>query len=552
MRRKLTGVDSSSGLGVNISGIKLPMGIFDTFVDNAAELGDDWGKQLTSSMASSLDNTSIGVSEAIGGIVSNIGAAITIAVGVVKKIFAGIKKVAKFDPAAMYESFLEIIGGLSKLFEKIGSLPIYIDAGKKVLFEFMEGMLENREANAETFSNVLTYMLETAKEVLPAVISFALLILTDFGVAIIENLPLIVETAFAIITALAFGILEALPELLTAALKVLPQMMTYIVSSLPTFIVGIIGMIPDILDALLIAYIENLPAFGSAILQGLLSKLLIMPAAIIASLILMLAEIFINILTPAEDGGKSIVTAMGEGFANSWEAFGDGIVELFGTLWERLLEVCEKGEEIGKALLEGIKKGIEDTWEKLLEIVDDVINSVIDGVKTMLGIHSPSTVFAGFGVNLMDGLKNAILGYDLWGKISDKFTELRGKVSNALSGIKDTASTVSTSVGDWFKGLFNADGTNNFRGGTAIINEEGAEMVTLPSGSKIMTASATAQMQDRAISQLLAGMRMPSFATAGGGGSRNIMITTKVDAPFTVDGAMLGRLVFQNIDRAVV
>ena len=100
--------------------------------------------------------------------------------------------------------------------------------------------------------------------------------------------------------------------------------------------------------------------------------------------------------------------------------------------------------------------------------------------------------------------------------------------------------------------MFNAEGTNNFRGGTAIINEEGAEMVTLPSGSKIMTASATAQMQDRAIAQLLSGMRMPSFATAGGGGSRNIMITTKVDAPFTVDGAMLGRFVFHTIARAVV
>jgi hypothetical protein len=172
--------------------------------------------------------------------------------------------------------------------------------------------------------------------------------------------------------------------------------------------------------------------------------------------------------------------------------------------------------------------------------------------KKIFGIHSPSTVFAGFGVNLMDGLKNAILGYDLWGKISGKFTELRGKVSNALSGIKDTASTVSTSVGDWFKGLFNAEGTNNFRGGTAIINEEGAELVTLPSGSKIMTASATAQMQDRAISQLLAGMKTPTFAVAGSGGSRNINISTKVDAPLMVDGSVLGRLVFQNIDRAVV
>lgn len=552
MRRKLTGVDLSSGLGINISGIKMPMGIFDTFVDNAAELGDDWGKQLTGSMSSAIDNTSIGVSDSIGAVMDNIGAAITIAIAVVKKIFAGIKAVAKFDPAAMYESFLDIIDGLSKLFEKIGSLPIYIEAGKKVLDEFISGMIENRETHKETFSNVVKYLLETARDELPLVIDFAFKIITDLATGIIENLPVLYEAAFKIIVALAQGILEALPELLTAAIEVLPTMLTYIVGALPVFITNLIGMIPEIITALLTAVIENLPAFVSAILQELLMINLILPAAIIASLLLMLAEIFINILTPAEDGGKSIVTAMGDGFANSWEAFGDGIVELFETLWERLLFVGEKGEEIGKALLEGIKKGIENTWERLLDIVGDVINSVIDGTKTLFGIASPSKVFKDIGINLMDGLKNAIKDYDLWGKISDKFTQLRGKVSGALSGIKDTASTVSTSVGDWFKGLFNADGTNNFRGGTAIINEEGAEMVTLPSGSKIMTASATAQMQDRAISQLLSGMRMPSFATAGGGGGRSINISTKVDAPLMIDGAMLGRLVFQNIDKAVV
>ena len=35
--------------------IKMPMGIFDTLVNNAAELGDDWGKQLTGSMANSIE-----------------------------------------------------------------------------------------------------------------------------------------------------------------------------------------------------------------------------------------------------------------------------------------------------------------------------------------------------------------------------------------------------------------------------------------------------------------------------------------------------------------
>jgi hypothetical protein len=498
----------SSGLGINISGIKMPMGIFDTFVDNAAELGDDWGKQLTNSMSSAIDNTSIGVSDSIGAVMDNIGAAITIAVGVVKKIFSGIKAVAKFDPAAMYESFLEIIDGLSKLFEKIGSLPIYIDAGKKVLFEFAKGLLENREANAETFRNVLVYMLETAIEVLPGLIGLAFLILTDLSLAIIDNLPLILETAIMIVQSLVQGILSSLPTLITSLVEVLPMLLTTILSSLPILILGITGMLPEIINALQIAIIQNFPAIISAILQEIIYANAILPAIIIASIIQMLIEIQTGFWSTLVETVASILDGMLEGFNNSWASFYEGIVNI---------------------------------W-----------NAIIDSAKDAFQINSPSKVFANIGFNIMEGLRNAILGYDLWGQISGKFSELRSKVSGALSGIKDSASTVSTSVGDWFKGLFNAEGTNNFRGGTAIINEEGAEMVTLPSGSKIMTASATAQMQDRAIGQLLSGMRMPSFATAGGSGSRNIMITTKVDAPFTVDGAMLGRLVFQNIDKAVV
>ena len=278
------------------------------------------------------------------------------------------------------------------------------------------------------------------------------------------------------------------------------------------FYLTVIEHLPEIITAIINAVIGMLPELTMAIIQAWIQTMYIMPALIIAALVGLLLEVVVNLITD--------------------------IYTLFTPA--------------GAAIWEGIWQGIKDGWAKFAEDVRKAFKSIGDMFKDIFEINSPSKVFAGFGVNLMEGLKNAILGYDLWGKISDKFTELRGKVSNALSGIKDTASTVSTSVGDWFKGLFNAEGTNNFRGGTAIINEEGPEMVTLPSGSKIMTASATAQMQDRAIAQLLAGMKTPTFAVAGSGGNRNINISTKVDAPLMVDGSVLGRLVFQNIDRAVV
>ena len=49
-----------------------------------------------------------------------------------------------------------------------------------------------------------------------------------------------------------------------------------------------------------------------------------------------------------------------------------------------------------------------------------------------------------------------------------------------------------------------------------------------------MTASARHKMQDRAISQLLSGMKIPSFATAGSSGNKSITIENKINAPIMV------------------
>jgi hypothetical protein len=51
-------------------------------IAKANEGGDKAGKELTNSMASAIDNTSVGVSDSIGAVMDNIGAAITIAIAV--------------------------------------------------------------------------------------------------------------------------------------------------------------------------------------------------------------------------------------------------------------------------------------------------------------------------------------------------------------------------------------------------------------------------------------------------------------------------------------
>lgn len=70
------------------------------------------------------------------------------------------------------------------------------------------------------------------------------------------------------------------------------------------------------------------------------------------------------------------------------------------TIWESLPDIIEVGKNIVLGLWEGIKAMASWIGEK----VSGFVGGLVDGVKGVLGIHSPSRVFAGIGQNMALGL----------------------------------------------------------------------------------------------------------------------------------------------------
>lgn len=54
--------------------------------------------------------------------------------------------------------------------------------------------------------------------------------------------------------------------------------------------------------------------------------------------------------------------------------------------------------------MNGLKNGIANAWSSFIGWLNDKVGGIVNGVKAMLGIHSPSTVFAGIGENMALGL----------------------------------------------------------------------------------------------------------------------------------------------------
>lgn len=125
-----------------------------------------------------------------------------------------------------------------------------------------------------------------------------------------------------------------------------------------------------------------------------------------------------------------------------------GIFDLIGSLFE----AC------GLDGIAGFFKGIGDamrnvgTWLK-----ENLVDPVVNWVKNLFGIHSPSTVFAEIGGYIIQGLLNGIEA--VWTKIKEFFTAafegLKNLISGAWEAIKKGAVAIWEAITGALKGIWN-------------------------------------------------------------------------------------------------
>lgn len=158
-----------------------------------------------------------------------------------------------------------------------------------------------------------------------------------------------------------------------------------------------------------------------------------------------------------------------------WGGIIRGLIELIVTAFLAFVTFFfDIGNNIGEMLIEGLQGGIWNliknigTW-----IYNNMVKPIIDAVCNFFGIHSPSTVFAGLGSFLMQGLMNGITGALNMVKkgiqtVADTIvfpfktigTTLKNIFTKAWNGVTqvfkvDTFSKVASSIGQTFKNIIN-------------------------------------------------------------------------------------------------
>lgn len=132
------------------------------------------------------------------------------------------------------------------------------------------------------------------------------------------------------------------------------------------------------------------------------------------------------------------------------------IVQFFQKIPDKLKELPAKFFTIGIQMMQGLINGILNN--PVVQFIVTIVNNIIDKFKTLLGIHSPSTVFAAIGRNIMAGLLNGLTGkvvevlawfanlpQNIKDKLGDAKTWISEKGKNALEGLRSGWDSVKES-----------------------------------------------------------------------------------------------------------
>ena len=265
-------------------------------------------------------------------------------------------------------------------------LPELTEFAMNAILALTEGLISQLPTIVKSATEIIMTLVDSLASALPDLIPVAVDAILTIADTLTdpEMLGQLVDGAIAIITALANGLIKALPRLLDKATEIIDDLVTAIIDNVPKLIDGAIPLVVALANGL----IEALP------------KLLEKAPEIIARLVAAIVENVPKLVEAA----FGIVGQLVMGIVEYLPLIGETAGEIITTLLSGLAELGKKMIEIGENVVKGIWEGIKNMGDWLWQQVSGFFSGIIDGVKGFLGIHSPSTVFAGIGSNMAAGI----------------------------------------------------------------------------------------------------------------------------------------------------
>lgn len=198
--------------------------------------------------------------------------------------------------------------------------------------------------------------------------------------------------------------------------------------------------------------------------------------------------------------GKAIVKGIADGLSDLISRIGDFMAKGLDKVVSYVDGFLSRAARLGSAIVKGIGDGLGDLVAKLGDWIGAGAEKVLSFVERFVsaGVRVGKAVVSGIG-----------------SAISQVASIVGNALAKAIHAVGEVVSMIGRSIADWlndntplgdrveidlgpktigFTLPALAGGAQNFRGGVALVGEEGPELVNLPRGSDVHTARRTASM----------------------------------------------------------
>ena len=263
-------------------------------------------------------------------------------------------------------------------------LPQFIQVGMQIVNSIGSALIDNMDIIVEGAKTIGISLLNGLIDALPSLAEGALDLVLALAQGILENLPKLVEAAVTMIASLAKGLGDALPELIPAIVQAVILIVATLLENIDQVIEAgmsiLLGLIEGIINALPVL-IEAMPQLITAIVTCLIENL---PQILSA--------------------GVRVIMALIQGIVGSIPQLSSNMPRVVSSIVNGVSKAIASVVNIGKNIVQGLWQGIQSMGQWIQDKIGSLFRSVINGAKSVLGIHSPSTVFAGIGENMGLGL----------------------------------------------------------------------------------------------------------------------------------------------------
>lgn len=308
---------------------------------------------------------------------------------------------------ALLQAAVALVGALGQGI--IDSLPAITQAAIDILFFLANGLIEN-----------LPTLIDGIVQVTLTIVQ--MLTSPDF-------LTQLIETAILLIVTLAQGLIDAIPQLIVAVPMIIGNLLAAIIVELP----NIIQMGIDLLFALIDGIIKCIPELVAAV-----------PTLIIA-----LVNGIVNNLDKIILAAPQIIVSLITGIIGAIPELIAAVPRVIAAIADTIRNYDWGG--IGRNIVQGLKDGIAGMWDNIKDWFNEKVNSLVGGVKRILGIHSPSKVFAGIGGFMAEGLGEGF---------SDEFASVKNDIEGSMNFDAGTITADANISRNYTSGSYGAASTS--------------------------------------------------------------------------------------------